>query len=155
MNDVLNNKKKSEVLAEKIKEMKYGDIIYHSEIEQIIEEKHGSNKYGYTIKKAKGVLEKDGIFLESISGDGYRIVEPDDSIQHSLKHYKRGFNAMQKGFNTLKNAPVKDMTPEGRDIHRRVYDRSVILAASMKGASVELKTLGEKNHPMGLNNIKK
>lgn len=47
------------------------------------------------------------------------------------------------------------MTNEGRERYRRVHDRAVTLTAAMKGASVELKTLGQRKHPMALENIKK
>ena len=62
---------------------------------------------------------------------------------------------MQKGYEVLEHAPTKDMTKEGREAYRRVHDRAITLAAAMKGASVELRTLGEKKHPMALRNIKK
>ena len=45
------------------------------------------------------------------------------------------------------------MTPEGRVIYRRVNDRAVTLAATMKGVNVELKMLGEKKHPMAIQNV--
>lgn len=155
MNEVLDNKKKSEVLAEKIKELKYGDIISHKQISQIINEEYPSNKYTTTIAKARKILLKNGVCLENIVGDGYRVIEPDNFVQHSLKHYKRGFNEMQKGYDTLAYAPTKDMTPEGRDTYRRVHDRAITLTAAMKGASVELKTLGQKKHPMAIENMRK
>ena len=153
MNEVLNNKKKSEILAEEIKKLSYGDVITHEQIAEAIEENYPSNRYRTTITKAKKILAKDGIYLESIIGDGYRIVEPDDVVTHSLKHYKRGFNEMQKGYDTLANAPVKNMSAEGRETYRRVYDRAVTLSASMKGAAVELKTLGQKKHPFAIENM--
>lgn len=155
MNEVLDNKKKSEILAEKIKELKYGDIISHEQISIIIDEKYPSNKYTTTISKARKILLKNGVCLESIIGDGYRVVEPDNFVEHSLKHYKRGFNEMQKGYDTLEYAPTKDMTPEGRDTYRRVHDRAITLTAAIKGASVELKTLGQKRHPMAIENMRK
>ena len=153
MNEVLQNKKKSEVLAEKIKTLHYGDIITHEQIAKAIDEEYPSGKYSSTIAKAKKLLLQDGICLENIIGDGYRVVEPDNFVDQSLKHYKRGFNEMQKGFDTLENAPTKNMTPEGRETFRRVHDRAVTLAASMKGVSVELKTLGKKNHPFIIDNV--
>lgn len=96
MNEVIENKKKSEVLAEKINELNYGDVLTHEQIASLIEEHYPSNKYTST-----------------------------------------------------------DMTKEGRDTYRRVHDRAITLAAAMKGAAIELKTLGEKKHPMALENIKK
>lgn len=154
MNEVINNKKKSEILSEEIKKLNYGDVIKHSSIAMIIEEEYPSSRYNKTIGQARKILLKHGICLESISGDGYRLVEPDNFVNHSLKRYKRGFNEMQKGYDILANAPTAKMTSEGREVYRRVNDRALVLTAAMKGASVELKTLGQKRHPMQLENIK-
>lgn len=154
MNEVLNNKKKSEILADEISKLHYGDILSHDQIASMIDVEYPSNKYRSEITKTRKILLKKGIVLESISGDGYRLVEPDNFVDHSLKHYKRGFNEMQKGYEILENAPTKNMNKEGLDTYRRVYDRAVSLAASMKGVSVELKTLsGKKKHPMAVENI--
>ncbi|MCI9143565.1 MAG: hypothetical protein HFH87_13295 [Lachnospiraceae bacterium] len=156
MNEVIENKKKSEILSEKLNEMNYGDFISHEQIAALIEEPYGTNKYTSAIAKTKKILlKKYNKTLENVVGDGYRLVNPDDFVQQSLKHYKRGFGEMQKGYEVLEHAPTKDMTKEGREAYRRVHDRAITLAAAMKGASVELRTLGEKKHPMALRNIKK
>ena len=152
---IAKNAKKSEILAEKINELNYGDVLTHEQIASLIEEDYPSNKYTSTIAKTKKLLlKKYNKTIENIVGDGYRVVDPDNFVNQSLKHYKRGFNEMQKGYDTLEYAPTKDMTKEGRDTYRRVHDRAITLAAAMKGASVELKTLGQKKHPMALENIK-
>lgn len=154
MNEVIQNKKKSEILAEKINELNYGDVITHLQISSLIEEDYPSNKYTSTIAKAKKILlKKYNKTIENIVGDGYRLVNPDDFVGQSLKYYKRGFGEMQKGYDVLNHAPTKDMTKEGREAYRRVHDRAITLAAAMKGASVELRTLGEKKHPFALENI--
>lgn len=156
MNEVIENKKKSEILAERLNEMNYGDFISHEQIATLIEEPYGTNKYGSTIAKAKKLLlKKYNKAIENIPGDGYRITSPDDFVNQSLKHYKRGFNEMQMGYDTLEYAPTKDMSKEGLSTYRRVHDRAITLAAAMKGASVELRTLGQKKHPMALENMKK
>lgn len=155
MNEIIENKKKSEILAEMISKLNYGDVILHKDISSIIQEKYPSCKYNTTVQKCKKILlEKYDKAIECVRGDGYRVVKPDDFVFHSLNHYKRGFNEIKKGHNILTHAPVKDMSNDGRDSFRRVYDRSVILQASLKGVSVELKSLAEKNHPFsrGLTN---
>ena len=155
MNEVLNNKKKSEILAEKIRELNYGDIISYKQIENVIEEEYRSNRYNSTISKARKILVKQGVNLENIRGDGYRITEPDQFVGQALKNVKSGFNKIQKGYDTLEYAPVKDMSIEGREIHRRVYDRMVSLKAAMNGARVELNTLAEKKrHPFAVENVR-
>lgn len=155
MNELIENCKKSEVLAEELSKMSYGDFISHQQIATIIEENYPSNKYSTTVAKAKKLLlKKYNKTIENIVGDGYRLVSPDDFVQQSLKHYKRGFNEMRKGYDTLTYAPVQDMTPEGRDTYMKVHDRAVILNASMQGVKAELKTLaGKRSHPFALENV--
>lgn len=148
MNEIIENKTKSEILAEKLNDLNYGDFISHNEIASVIEEPYRTNKYASVIAKTKKILlKKYNKTIENVIGDGYRLVNPDDFVQQSLKQYKRGFSQMQKGYNTLEHAPTKDMTPEGLDTYRRVHDRAITLQAAMKGVSTELKTLGQKKHP--------
>lgn len=148
MNEIIENKKKSEILAERINELNYGAVITHQQISSMIEEDYPSNKYTSTIAKTKKILlKKYNKTIENIPGDGYRVVQPDDFVQQSLKHYKRGFNEMQKDYDTLEYAPTQNMTPEGLNTYRRVHDRAIILQASMQGVKVELKSLSKKEHP--------
>ena len=151
MNEIIeNNKKKSEVLAEKLNELNYGDFISHDQIASVIEEDYGSNKYSSVIAKARKILlKKYNKAIENIPGDGYRVVAPDDFVKQSLKHYKRGFNEMQKGYDHLEYAPVENMSVEGRDTYMRVHDRAIILQASMQGVKAELKTLSGKRKQIG------
>lgn len=154
MNEVIENKKKSEILAESLSKLNYGDVVMHSQISVIIGEKYPSAKYNSTIQKARKILLNNyGKRIECIIGDGYRVIQPDDYVDYSLKHYKRGFKEMQKGYETLSHAPVKDMSIEGRARFRRVNDRAITLAATMQGARVELKELSKKRHPMAVENI--
>ncbi len=155
MDEIIKNQKKSEILAEEICKLDYGSVITHEQIASLIGEDYPSNRYASTIAKAKKLLlKKYNRTLECIIGDGYRVVSPDDFVQQSLKHYKRGFKEMGKGYAILEHAPTKDMTTEGREIYTRMHDRAITLAAAMKGTAVELKTLGEKKHPFALENMK-
>lgn len=148
MSELIKEKKKSEILAEKIASMPYGDVIYHSEIAEVIQEPVNTSKYYGTITKAKKILLKQyGKAIENIRDDGYRVVNPDDFVNISLGHYKKGFNEIQKATDTLTYAPVKAMSEEGRETYRRFNDRAIMLHASMSGIKTELKMLGEKKHP--------
>jgi len=141
-------KKKSEILAEEISKLPYGEIIYHSKISDILSEAYGSQSYRQNVQAAKKILLREyGVLLESIRKCGYRIVEPGNYVGQSLKHYKRGFNEIKKGSDVLSHAPVDRMTPDERDEYRRVNDRAVILQAAMTGGVVELKTLARKRTP--------
>lgn len=146
MNELIGKKKKSEILAEKISKLEYGGVISHSDIANIIGEEYKTPKYSQTVTKARRILQrKYGRQIESIRGDGYRVVKPGDYVNHSLKHYKRGFKEMQKGADVLQTAPTKDMNAEELATYRRVNDRAVLLQASIKGVAVELKTLAGNN----------
>lgn len=153
MNEILetNDKieKKSEILAREISKMNYGTIIPHKDISKIIKEPYPSHKYNSELQRAKKILLKEyNRKLLNVRGDGYKIINPGDFVDESLKHYKRGFNEMQKGQDTLEHAPVNDMTNEERTTYRNVYDRAMLINASVKGAVVELRTLGtKKSHP--------
>lgn len=154
MNEIIKNKKKSEVLAEALAKTGYGHVIMHDEISRIIQEPYPSQKYLAVVQQAKKILlNKYGMIIESIRGDGYRTIEPDNYVANSLRHYKRGFNEFKKGATTLERAPQDKMSPEARDTYRHVNDRSRMLYASLKGAVVELKTLSEKKHPFLPENI--
>lgn len=158
MNEMIKNRRPSEILCEKILELNYGELITHDEISSIINEIYGSPRYNTVVQETKRHLLKSQRAIESIRGQGYRVVMPDDFVDLSLGHYKRGFKEMQKGSDTLRFAPAKDMSIEGRNIYHRVQDRANALQAVLNGASVELKTLrakgGGKTHPMAVENIK-
>lgn len=154
MNELIKDKKKCEVLAEKILQMNYSEMISHSEISAIIKEEYGNPKYNSIIQQTKKLLLKSQKAIESIKGQGYRVVEPDSFVDLSLSQYKRGFKEFQKGSDTLRFAPAKDMSEEGRSVYHRVQDRANALQAVLNGAAVELKTLRTKNHPMAVENLK-
>lgn len=154
MNELIETKKKSEILAEEIFNRGYGNVITHKEIENIIQEEYGSKKYNSEIARTKKIaLKKYNRCIESIRGDGYRIISPDDFTTHSLKHYKRGFKELQKGKDVLDYAPTKDMSQEGLITYRRVNDRSVLLVAAMEGAKAELKSLNRAKSLLDPDNI--
>ena len=151
MNELISNKKKSELLAEKIASMNYEDVITHKEISVLISEPYPSGKYTAAVTKARKILlENHCRCIECVVGDGYRVVHPDNFVNQSLKHFKRGFKEIKKAENTLTHAPIKHMSEEGRIVFQRVHDRAVILNAAMQGASVEIKTLSKKTHPLAL-----
>lgn len=148
-NLVVKTKKKAEELAEYITKLEYGLVVIHSTIADIIGEPYGSSKYRSIVNQTKKILqEKYSRHIESVHKLGYRIIEPDNTVNLSLRHYNRGAREMQRGQNVLVNAPVNDMSQEGRETYRRVYDRAMLLNATVQKASVELKTVSKnKVHP--------
>lgn len=151
MEGMLNGKRKSEVLAERISGMDYGDTILHSEISSIIKEPYPSPKYNSIVNRAKKILLEDcSRYIECVKGTGYRITHPDDFVGESQKYVKRGVSAIKKGESILTHAPVNDMTLDGRMAYNRVHDRVMILNAAVQGANVEVKLLGKKPNQTAL-----
>lgn len=154
MSKEIKNNKEAETLADFIKTLKYGATIPHETIENIISVSYieQKSKYNSIVTKAKKLLLPYGICLESIRGQGYQLVDPNDFTNYALKSYNHGFNAIKKGYKILDNAPVEHMSEEGRTTYRRVYDRAITLNATIKGAAIELRTLGQRKHPFALEN---
>lgn len=156
MENIAEVQKKHEILAKKISEMEYGDTIMHSEIESVIGEPYGSQKYRTIVSKAKSVLLNEyNRNITSVHGKGYTVPYPDDYVDTALGHYKRASRQVRKGKRVLEHCPVGDMTAQGREAHRRVYDKMLILDSAMQGTRVELKMLSKRNHPFALENIKR
>lgn len=154
MTGVIKDKTKGEILAEFISKLGYGEIVKHEEISETIGERYGTIGYRTIISQARKILLGDyKICIESIRGVGYRRVLADDFTKHTLGYYKRGFNAIQHGMDVLSNAPTQDMSEDGLQVHRHVYDRTRALEASMKGAIVEVKALRDKQHPFLPENV--
>ena len=120
MNEMIKTKKKWEVLYETIQHLNYGDVISHNEISRVIKEPYNSNKYCSIVNRAKKELLKVGKQIESVRGQGYRILNPDDYIDNGAKKFKQGFNRIKKGTEMLQYAPVNKMTDEGRSRYRNV-----------------------------------
>lgn len=153
MNEIIENKKKSEILAEHISYMKYGEVITHKDISEIIQEPYPGPKYSSTISKTKKVLLNDyGKIIENIVGDGYRVVRPGGYTDQALKKFKEGFKRVQNGTEILQKAPKKDMTAEELSTHREIEDRASILTAHIAGAVTEIKMLRTRKHPLQINN---
>lgn len=155
LNELINGDSKWEHLVNYISPKNYGDIVYHSEIETVVQE-HRANpksKYFSIIAHAKKDLLERGKLLKSIPGQGYRVVRPGEFAQEAVGKYRSGFNRIKQGKKILEYAPTKDMTEEERQDYRNVSDRANLLHASMAGGVVELKLLA-KQHPL-LNAINK
>ena len=154
MNELINNKKKWELLYEKIMVLNYGDIISHGEIAIILDEPYDTNIYRAAIARAKKSLLKIGKFIESVQGKGYRVVAPDDYNKLTISQFAQGVKKIKKGNDILTYAPTNDMSDIGRDIHRNITDRCNIIYASVTSSCVELNLLSKKNHALLPQNIR-
>lgn len=151
MNELKNNREKAEILSEFLFSQGFGNIILHSEIETEIDCDKDSGQYGSIIHKTKKLLlEKHHMALQNVRGQGYKIVSPDDFTDYALGYYRRGIGTINRGKKHLENAPTEHMSKDALDVYRRVNDRAITLEAAMRGASVELKTLARKPHPLAM-----
>lgn len=146
---------KDQILIQQICNMHYGDIILHSEIETIICEKYGTSKYGSIIAKVKRHVQSRGKMIKSVHGKGYCLVNPDDYSRCAVSKIVSGGRRITAGHRILQDAPLEDMSQNGRIIHRNVSDRVTILHAAITGATVEVKKLSNKNNPLLPENIQK
>lgn len=153
MNELVQNKKKWELLFEAISQLDYGMVIPHENISKILHESYGSQKYNSYVQRAKKELLKIGKDIESVRGQGYRVLEPDQYIDKAVQAHKQGFDKLKKGNDIIQFAPQKDMSAEGRQVYRDVSDRARILYASMAGACTELKMLAKKKSPLEIANV--
>jgi hypothetical protein len=144
MNELVNNQEKWSLLYNHIINLSYGDTIFHNEISNIIEEDIGSTKYYSIINKTKKKLLEAGKTVKPVIGQGYIIINPDNYVDLSLGHIKRGFKQIDKGYEILQFAPVNNMSKEGLQTYRHVSDRAMSLQAMVAGGCTELKMLNKK-----------
>jgi len=145
MSELINNKKKEEILYDYIIKLNYGDTILHQDIESIIQEKHDSKKYQSIIQKAKRKLLESSKGLENVKGIGYRVIYPDNYTDLSLKYIKSGYRKIDNGFKVLQHAPVNDMSKEGFERYRHVRDSANRLHAMVAGGCTEIKMLSKNS----------
>ena len=129
----------------------YGDMISHTELCAAIHERVGSNTYRDAVRAAMKKCVNVGKMIESVHGYGYRVVDPDEYTSQSVKCIASGARKIDRGTKILLNAPVRDMSQDGRDTYNRVTDRMRILQAAVHGAQVEIRMLGSRReHPLSI-----
>ncbi|MCL2160108.1 MAG: hypothetical protein FWH48_11935 [Oscillospiraceae bacterium] len=148
MNELISNKKKWEVFCEYAAGRDYGEIIPHKAIAEMIGESYGTGKYRSAITMARTALLKQGKYIESIVGKGYRVAFPDDYSQLAISKFTQGARSIQKGCEVMEYAPMDSMSEGGRTVHRALTDRVKLISASVISSCVELNLLSKKPHPL-------
>ena len=144
MNDLIKNKQKYELLVDYIESLTYGTVIFHWEISNIINEAYNTPKYGSIITKAKEILWLRGKAIESIRGQGYRVMEPDSYNNKAVGLLKQGFSRIRTAEDILNNSPTKDMSEEGLMTHQNIQDKMRIVFAHTTGVRIEVNLLAKK-----------
>jgi len=111
----------------------YGRIKTHEELEVIVNAKSWTSKYRSAIDRANKKLIENGRILKSIRRVGYQVVNPDDYLNVSEGHKKKGIKQLDTAHNILKNAPFKDMSEEARLKVTFAFDRSSMLQSILHG----------------------
>lgn len=137
-----------EVLAEKIANHKYGDIIHRQEIESVTGERWKTQRYYTAIEKAKPLLEKQGKMIVSIGSGDYQVACPGDYAKEYAGMVHKAGKRLKHGKRILDGAPVNDMDDDERQTYNRVYDFNARLSASFAGSVTEVKRLTGKQHPL-------
>lgn len=76
-----------------ISQKKYGDIIYHNEIENVLGISREMRKYSGYLKMAKTRLIQKSFVLKSIPGVGYQVLKPNQVSGYTYRQYiKRSLN---------------------------------------------------------------
>lgn len=143
MNELIERKEKWEVLYAYILTLNYGDIISHKDIAKIINEPYKSRKYQSVVDKTKWKLLEANKTIKNIVGQGYKVLEPDEYTDYSLKFMQQGLVDISKSDKIQRFAPVNQMSLQQRMVHNQVSDRTAILKAHMSGATIEVKMLAK------------
>lgn len=136
---------KGEALAEHIMPMKYGDIVRHQDIEEIVEERRGDQRYYAAISKAKRILEENGKMIVRFGGGDYQVAYPGDYSKQYAREIRLANQRVKHGAEILRGAPIKDMTLEEVTTFNNVSDFHQRISASLSGSTVEVRKLVRKN----------
>lgn len=147
----MQTNKQVEKLVNYIMNKEYGDIIYHQEIASLLGMQYGSHQYRSTVNAAKKKLLEAGKMIDCVRKSGYKVLEPDNYTDSSVKEVVAGARRIDKGAKIMRHAPVKDMSSVGLESYNRVNDRLHILQAAIAGSKVEITMLSQKReHPLSI-----
>ena len=138
-----------EKLADFISEMEYGSVIQYQDIERVINERRGSQKYYRYISKAKDILEDRGKAIKPIGKGSYQVLYPGDYTTAYAREVRIAKNHVRHGGKIIKGAPVNDMSIDERQQLNNVADFHARLEAQTYGNYVEIrKLINKRQHPL-------
>lgn len=122
----------------------YGDTITHNRLAEIAGVREGSEAYRNIMARVQKKMLDHGHAVENVRGVGYRVLDPDDYSGVSVRLAVSGARRIDRGVKVLRNAPLQDMSADGRARYNTVNDRMMILQAAVTGAKVEITMLESK-----------
>lgn len=102
---------------------KYGEMIYHTEIEKILGFNREVNKYGIYVKKAKDRLIEHSKVLKSIHGIGFIVLKPEQVSGYVYRKYiKRTLNLYNYSTEILDHLNTEDFGATRKQEYDEVKD---------------------------------
>lgn len=144
-----------EQLADYISGKDYGVVVHYQEIENVVRERRGSQKYYNYIAKAKRLLEERGKMMKSIGRGDYQILYPGDYSKAYAREVRLARGRIKHGGKIIKGAPVNDMSVAELQEYNRVSDFHIGLEAKICGEFVTVKRLTNRTHPLAPENIQR
>ena len=132
---------------------KYGETVRYQDIEQITNERKGTQRYYAAIAKAKKLLEEKGKMICRAGGGDYKVAYPGDYSNAYAREIRLANNRVKHGNTILEHAPVNDMTISEKQVFDRVSDFHAALQARLAGSTVEVKKLVQKHPLQGAGNM--
>lgn len=123
----MNNSKNGESI-EKINNLyafistkKYGDIIYHEQIERILNVQKELSKYGIYLKQVKDKLVSDSKILKAIPKIGYQILKPNQVSSYTYRKYmQRALKSYDYSQFILDNLETNNLTTNRKEEYNDV-----------------------------------
>ena len=112
-----------------------GNVVLHSDIEQITGLIYGSTRYGYAVSKAKKELTKKQLRFRSVHGVGYRIMEhseyDDDAASQVIQASNHLSNAKFISDNTNVSKLNKKQTINHSKLANEINQANIMLQSSV------------------------
>jgi len=133
--------------SEYIMNFGYGYTICHEELEEILGVKKVEALYRRLMSQIMKVCLEKSHMLVNIRGVGYKLTEPDDYGDYSIRQYKIGAKRLEKGKSILQYAPIEKMSEQGRAVTNNILEKAETLHAAIVNGVVEMNLL-RKNNPL-------
>lgn len=130
--------------------LKAGNVITHTDIENTIQVKPGTSRYK-TIVTAwrRRLLNEQNIDMEAVPSVGLRVLEQFERVTVSVRDFRRGVRRIGKSVSRIRRVPVEQLTPREQvkteHATRRMHATLVTAQADRKAISVRF---GPVVHPL-------
>lgn len=115
------NSEKSDKLYFFLKSKQYGEIVYHSELEEILGVSHNLNIYSGYLRNVKTKLVLHSKILKAIPGVGYQVLKPNQVSSYTYRQYiNRTLNMYNFSEYILQNLDTSNLSKDRKDEYKEV-----------------------------------